>query len=267
MLLRARTLRSQAEPNSASALEAMRAYQQVLQARPKHAEALIELARLSFEHGVVDRSYAYFERYLELHPEDVSAQVDSALVLVELGQAQLAATRINKLLQSGQNSFQILLAGALAHHLAGNSNRAREIALEAKGKAKDELALSKTNELIKQIENSGKTGSKKAALKQSSPASQIQGVFEAHPILGPKIQGTKWSSSNSFELALENFPVENMPDFARQKFISSIQAQLKGLPEKFRVTLVDFQSRKKLMQIEVGGTSALSSRQSTPSPK
>ena len=249
-LKQARSLRSQAKTNSTSALEAMHAYQRVLQAEPKHQEALIELARLSFEHGVVDRSYAYFERYLEFYPEDVSAQVDAALVLVELGQAKLAATRLSKLLHAGQNSFQILLAAALAHHLAGDDSEARKIALEARKKAEGELALSKTDELIKQIETSNKNNS---SLTQVSPASQIQQTFENHPILGPKIQKTKWESSNALKLDLENFPVENMPDFARKKFISSIQEQLKGLSEKFKITLIDADSKRELMQINVGG--------------
>lgn len=96
----------------------------------------------------------------------------------------------------------------------------------------------------------GAEGTPKADL---SPAGQVLAFFQGHPIVGPKLKGISWPELKVAQVALENFPVDQMPPFAREKFITGVKESLKSLPEKTEIRLIDSQTRNDLLVIEVGG--------------
>ena len=86
-----------------------------------------------------------------------------------------------------------------------------------------------------------------------SPAGQVSAYFQTHPIVGPKLKGLSWPQLKVAKIMLENFPVEQMPPFAKEKFIGGMKEKLKNLPERLNLSLCDAASGKELLRVEVGG--------------
>ena len=51
---------------------------------------------------------------------------------------------------------------------------------------------------------------------------------------------------------LDNFPVEQMPPFAKAQFVQRITDTFTDLPEATTIKLVDADSEKELMTLQVG---------------
>jgi tetratricopeptide (TPR) repeat protein len=78
------------------------------------------------------------------------------------------------------------------------------------------------------------TGAEAAA--SSSPASGTAGSFHDAvadmmrnlPVAGPKVSAVQWPSTMRARVMMDNFPMDAMPPFARDKFIADIKSGLKG---------------------------------------
>jgi hypothetical protein len=43
------------------------------------------------------------------------------------------------------------------------------------------------------------------------------------PFAGPKVQAVQWSSQNKARVLMNNFPMDQMPEFAAAKFVSDLK--------------------------------------------
>src|SRR5262249_21893741 len=96
-------------------------------------------------------------------------------------------------------------------------------------------------------------GQPAVARDQISPGTAVVDYFRNHPIIGKKIRSIQWPDATTAVIALDNFPVEQMPPFAREKFLSNAKQALGALPTKVTVKLVDADSSRELITIEAGG--------------
>jgi hypothetical protein len=50
----------------------------------------------------------------------------------------------------------------------------------------------------------------------------IEAIFRAHPIVGPKLDRVEWPSDDHARVVLHEFPMQAMPPFVRDKFTERI---------------------------------------------
>lgn len=247
-----------AERNNELLMDAVKAYQSVFEVSPEHPDALKGLATLCLEAGIIDEAVKLYPRYLAKRPDDVEAKTDYALTLVQAGKGDEAIAILKSETEKPEAPFQSFLALALAYKLQQQPGEARRFAEEARRRTNSEEAQSRIDGFIASLEGgtaapAGGAPQPADAMQQLSPARVVSDFFAAHPIIGPKLRGVTWPSADRAKVAVENFPVEQMPPFAREKFLGTVRERLSILPERITVALHDAESDRELLTIEVGG--------------
>jgi len=51
----------------------------------------------------------------------------------------------------------------------------------------------------------------------------VEAIFRAHPIVGPRVAGVEWPAAQQVRVLLREFPMEGMPPMVRDKFIERIR--------------------------------------------
>ncbi len=263
LLKLAGSLRSDAKerPSGGLVLEAVQAYSRALSIESNNPDALLGLATLCFEAGIVDKALDYFVRYLAVRPEDLQASTDYALALVEAGQSEKAISFLTPLAEANSKRFQMWLTLAVAEKLRGNKVQAKLQAERALENAPNDEAKKHINNFILSIDRPDSApqapglGAAKSVVSPDSisPASVIDQYFSGHPIVGPKVKRIEWLSGSEVGIYVADFPVEQMPEFAKQKFIQSTKDALKILPDPVKVRLLDAGNSRDLIVIEVEG--------------
>ncbi len=266
----ARALREEAyaKEDGELLMQTVRAFGEVLDVDKENPEALLALAALCLEAGIIDKALTLYPRYLAQRPDDWHAKVDYALALLHADRAKDALPILDSVAQSQPELFQVRFAQALAYKLSGDLNAARAAAAEAGKRAPNEEAKQRLQQFIEALDHPpsvapeesgvvaavGRSGPQKEALapESLSPARLVASFFEQHPIVAPKLRGIRWPELNRAEVSLDNFPVEQMPEFARAKFLGSAKAHMKILPSKVTIVLVDAASKRELLTFEVG---------------
>lgn len=243
-------------------MDAVKAYQDVLAISAENSDALLGLATLCFEAGILDKSTAYYERYLKQKPDDLRAKTDFALAKIQGNELEAAEKILNEVITVKPDLYQAHLALALAWKLEGKKEQAEKKAAEARKLAptdddrqRIDLFLKAMDEKKSPDDQAGdmKEAAVEASPEDLSPAGQVSAFFSSHPIVGPKLKGISWPELNVARIMLENFPVEHMPPFAKEKFIAGMKEKLKNLPNPVNLSICDAASGKELLRVEVGG--------------
>lgn len=262
LLSLASSLQSDAKerPSPNVIMEAVQVYSTLLRENPQDGDALLGLATLCFESEILDKAVEYFERYLALHPENLQAATDYALALIQGGDAEKAVRFLLPIAEKNPDRFQMKLTIAVAEKVRGNVASAKQQAEAALEIAPNEEAKDHIQRFLSSIDTPAQTQTiapiKPVDLGQAahtlSPAQAIETYFSNHQIIGPKLKGIRWEKSNEVRVLVSNFPVEQMPEFAKQKFISSTKQTLAKLSGPVFIRLTDEASSKVLLEIEVG---------------
>lgn len=240
-------------------METVRAFSAVLDIEKEHPEALLSLASLCLEAGIIDKALTLYPRYLAQRPDDWRAKVDYALALLHAERAQESLPLLDEIAKVQPDLFQVRFAQALAYKLSGNIDAARAAAAEAGKRAPNEEATTRLTQFVESLDSPvvdvGRSGPTPApaAPETLSPAKLVADYFQTHSIIGPKLKGISWPELNRAQVSVENFPVEQMPEFARAKFLSGAKAHMKPLPSRVTIVLVDAVSARELLSFEVGG--------------
>lgn len=244
-------------------METVRAFSAVLDLEKEHPEALLSLASLCLEAGIIDKALTLYPRYLAQRPDDWRAKVDYSLALLHAERAKEALPLLDELAKTQPDLFQVRFAQALAYKLSGDIGAARAAAAEAEKRAPNEEAHARLKQFVESLDSPvvdmGRSGPMNAgtvaerAPETISPAKVVADYFQSHTIIGPKLRGISWPELNRAQVSVENFPVEQMPEFARTKFLSGAKAHMKLLPSKVTIVLVDAASKRELLNFEVGG--------------
>ena len=232
--------------------KALEHYTGVLREDPNHQAALLGIASMSFEAGVLDKAEGYYRRYIALNPTDQKAQNDFALVLIQLNQAEEAITLLTTLVHDRPDFFPPRLSLALAYRVAGDMKSATDQAEIARSLAPDEEAKMVVARFVSEQISPVADSKESAPPAPQSPATAVNAFFRSHPIMGPKITAIHWTDKARVNVVLKEFPIEGMPPFARIKFDESIRGLQKTLSESITIAIVDATTEKVLAEFPPG---------------
>lgn len=231
-------------------MEAVQTFSSVLEKEPEYPPALLGLAKVCLDSGIIDKALDFFPRYLAKVPDDVAAQSDYALALIQAGEGEKARQEVQKAIALDQKNLAAQMTLAMIERAEGNEEEAVRVAKAAKALATDEAIGSRIDAFIAN-EASGAGAGTGIGAGERSPAKVITSYFENHEIISRKLQGVHWSSPEEVHVALKDFPVEQMPPFAKAKFESGVKTAFADLLPKLTVVLVEAGTDKELLRIPV----------------
>jgi Tfp pilus assembly protein PilF len=248
-------------------MEAVKSYKDALDLDSKNPQALLGLASLCLEAGIIDKALEYYPLYLEIKPEDLRARADYSLALARGDKAEQAHVVLDKLLEENPSFFPAQMTKAFVYQIEGRLDESAKQAESAKQYVSDEQTIGRIDGFINSL--SKDDGSRKSASKEASrvassepPAaesaladgerSSLEGYFRKHEIVGPKITRVLWPAGRKMRLDLDNFPVDKMPPFAKAKFVNSLKERFSEFSPKVDILLYGAESGMELMKIEVG---------------
>jgi len=223
------------------------AYGHVLQLDPDNLEALRGIGNLNYDRQKYDEAIAAYEHYLKLKPDDSDVQTDLGTMYLYTGNADQAIKRYQKALTIRPDAFETYYNLGVAYAALNNTAQARTSLQQALKFAPDADSKSRANDLLAKIAggsagtqlaaSDGSTGGGEAA--PAPPANSFEGQIEAMvrglPFAGPKVASVKWASKNKATVLMTDFPMEAMPPFAREKFLSDLGSGIEEAKKTYHV--------------------------------
>ena len=232
-------------------MQAVQVFRNILDLNPKNEEALLGLATLCLQSGVLDKAIDYYGKYLEINPGNLQAKTDLAMATFKVGQVKKGEALLAEVLEKDPKLFSAYAVGAIVYKDSDKEKSAYYLT-EAKKTASSEEAFTNLKNTLNSKKHEHKTEEvKKENSKESSkesPKQKLVSYFVTHQIIGPKLVGYSWENDEILILDLKDFPVDKMPAFAKAKFVSNVKEQISG--SKFKVFLMDADSKKELMMIQ-----------------
>jgi tetratricopeptide (TPR) repeat protein len=217
--------------------EAIGALRQILDIDPKDKEALLIMAEISFQQQAFAKSAEFYQKYLEIVPDDLDMRARLASSLSFVGKFEESLKELDKVLQANPKHFHALAYSAVTYAGMGNKDKAKELgdkALEVapSNEAKERLAQFLSS-LDKNEETQQQPPQQQSAESTFDPLVQIViDQVKNNPVAGKKFVTATMESNDTLKISLDNFPMEQMPPFVREKFLNTIKekAFLQGSP-------------------------------------
>lgn len=221
---------------SGPVLELIDALQQILRIDGKDTDALLGMANASFENRVMDKAAGFYARYLELKPDDMNARARYGSVLSLSGQFEKAQAELAKVLAAEPKNFPAQAYLAISYAQQGQKAKAEEAGARALAIAPSDEARAEFGEFMKRVSEQPATGTESAAPQAASApakpapagadaqAERAASYVSENPVAGPKYQRYE-RAGDTVRVFLKDFPMRQMPPFAKQKFLGGIKAR------------------------------------------
>ncbi len=219
-------------------LDALDIFSYLLTIEPNDAAAIRALGDLCFDQRLFQKALSYYERYLTLYPDDLDLRSRHASTLTFLGRSQEAVAELESVVSKQPNAFQPLAYLSIALSQKGDLEKARAVGEQALAQAPSPEARERFSAFLGSLLTPDSSSSSSPAQTPetsspttSSPSTSLGGnwlerleqTLRANPIAGPKVVGLTYREEDKIvEISLSKFPMEAMPDFAREKFIASL---------------------------------------------
>jgi cytochrome c-type biogenesis protein CcmH/NrfG len=219
----------------------------ILQAEPNDPTALVMMADVSFDQRAFTKALDFYERYLKLDPNDLGARSRYASTLTFLGRYNDSIAELTKVLAQDPKNFPAMAYLAITYAQSGDVSKAKELGNTALQIAPSEDARARFSAFVTALDTAPSEKPVATAPQQSAAASSATGIdgfiasIKANPIAGPKFVRYDDAKDGTLKLVFANFPMSQMPPFAKEKFFSGIKAAAKqnGLEKISSVLFID----------------------------
>ncbi len=222
------------------------AYGHVLRLDPENLEALRGIGNLNYDRQKYDEAIAAYEHYLKHKPDDPDVQTDLGTMYLYTGNPDQAILRYKKAISLKPDAFEAWFNMGVAYAAQNNGAQARAALQQALKAAPDQDSKSRVKEMIAKLEGgptapggaaqvASAAGASAGAAAPNTFEGQIESVVRGLPFAGPKVASVKWDSKNQATVLMNNFPMEAMPPFARQKFLSDLGAGIEDAKKTYHV--------------------------------
>ncbi|MBL7662354.1 hypothetical protein JNK13_06350 [bacterium] len=219
----------------------LKEYKAVLERSPENPEALQALAKTSVRIGILDQAIGFYERYLEIKPEDKLTHVDYVLALLQAGNSQLARVEIDQIVAEDPSFYPALVANALVYR--GEEKFAEAIREITKSL---DYAPEDKKKSIEAIRAKFQQEYREFETEVNAPVeTRLERFFKAHSIIGPKLEKLEWPKQGRLIVYVKDFPVEAMPVVAKDLLAAKVKEVVGS--SGATVTLNDSQTKKILL--------------------
>ena len=243
--------------------QALESWQHVLTLAPDDGDAIRGIGNVYYDQQKFDAAATQYERYLDKHGDDASVRTDLATAYLYQRQIDRAVTTYQQVITSRPDFLQAHFNLGLAYEAKGDRekalaelDKAHELATDDDTKTriervKSQLAASPPGAAAAGIANAGSPpgtggapaadtppvgGAPRGAAAGADFPSQVEAQLRAHQILGPKIQSIEWPEPGRARVLVADFPMQSMPEFARNLFKTRLDTILNDAKTKFAVS-------------------------------
>lgn len=202
--------------------QAAESLERLVAKHPDHAYSLRLLGNIYFQLKDPEAAAKHYLRYLRLVPSDANALTDLGTQYLALGQVETAIESYNHALKLYPDLYHAQFNLSVAYTELGDEAQA-QAARDAANAI--ERRVGKVMAPIPEVTRLPEGG---ATPQPAGPFDGLRDYFAGHPIIGPKMVDFSYENNHAV-LVLNNFPMEQMPPFAREKFDTNVKAQLAPL--------------------------------------
>jgi cytochrome c-type biogenesis protein CcmH/NrfG len=222
--------------------KATEAYGHVLKLDSDNLEALRGIGDVDYDQDKYDEAIAAYEHYLRKKPNDPEVITDLGTMYLYTGNADQAVAQYNKALRLKPDMFQAYFNLGVAYAQENKASDAQAALKRADELAPDDNARNQVREVIAKL-----TGRSAAPVAVSGatppgtrPASTFQGQIEqvvrGLPIAGPKVGSVQWPNQTTAKVMMNNFPMDQMPPFAKDKFMTDLKSGIVSAKKDYKVS-------------------------------
>ena len=255
-----------AEVDPSYGAQALESWNHVLGLAPDDGEAVRGIGNVYYDQQKYAAAAEQYERYLAKNGEDASVRTDLATAYLYQRQVDKAVDGYLQAIAAKPDFLQAHFNLGLAYEAKGDREKAMASLEKARSLATDDETRSRIDRVKTQlaatpvgaaaagITGAGDAGGTDEGAPAGSPPhgpavagnapppsgadypSQVEAQLRAHQILGPKIRSIEWPTPDRARVLVDGFPMQSMPEFARNMFHSRIETIIKDGKEKFSVT-------------------------------
>jgi tetratricopeptide (TPR) repeat protein len=205
-------------------LEAIDIYMRITELYPQNTEALLQIADLSFDERLFKNSAKYYEKYMQIKKDDLIVKARYASALTFTGQHEKSEKLLREILAVEPNNFQALAYLSITLSEKGDKQGAIEIGEKAQELAPNEEGKKRFTQFLATLEKApyaeARTESPEVQ-SQSDWLKVLEGTIKSNPVAGSKFSKIELVGEK-LKIYMNNFPMQQMPEFAKEKFIGSI---------------------------------------------
>ena len=221
--------------------KASEAYGHVLKIDPDNLEALRGIGDVDYDAEKYDQAIAAYEHYLKKKPDDPEVITDLGTMYLYTGNADQAVVQYHKALKLKPDMFQAYFNLGIAYAQQDKPADAQAALKRADELAPDDNARNQVKEVIAKI--TGRVGQPASGGgAESAPAAvastfqgQIEQVVRGLPIAGPKVGSVEWPDKTTARVMMNNFPMDQMPPFAKDKFMTDLKSGIDSAKKDYKV--------------------------------
>jgi len=206
----------------------------ILKSFPEDPEALVMMADVSFDQKAFSKALEFYERYLKVNPKDLGARARYASTMTFIGRFEDSIRELNQVLSVDPKNFPAMAYLAITWAQKGDLAKARELGVSALEFAPSDEARARFSSFMSGLDEAQNDSNKEhvhdAPSGSSSPPGTVDGVsalvdfVKGNPVAGPKFSSST-VSEGTLTLSFKDFPMQNMPPFAKDKFLGGIKAK------------------------------------------
>jgi tetratricopeptide (TPR) repeat protein len=224
------------DPPQGLIFEAITALRQILDIDPKDKDALLTMAEISFQQQAFAKSAEFYEKYLEIVPEDIDMRARYASSLSFTGKFDDSLKELGRVLSVKPDHFQALAYSAVTYAEMGDKVKSKAVGTQALAAAPNAEAKERFSKFLASLDKEPTPQRGNISSADSKPATNTNATFEPsiqavvdqvknNPVAGKKFVDAKLTNADSLTISLDNFPVSQMPPFVKDKFLGSIRAK------------------------------------------
>jgi len=224
--------------------KAQDAYAHVLKLQPDNLDALRGIGDIDYDEQHYDEAIAAYEHFLKLKPDDPEVRTDLGTMYLYTGNADQAVVQYKKVIAAKPDFFQAYYNMGIAYAQENKGAEAAASLNKALTLAPDDNSKSQVKDLLAKLSGAPATGGATTASSSAGAPSEaastfhgaVEQVVRGLPIAGPKVGSVEWSGDTKARVMFDNFPMDQMPPFAKDKFLSDLKAGIDSAKKSHNVS-------------------------------
>lgn len=234
--------------------KAIDAYGHVLKLDPDNLQALRGIGDIDYDTNKYDEAVAAYEHYLKKKPDDPEVRTDLGTMYLYTGNPDQALVQYQRAIKIKPDMFQAYYNMGVAFAQQKKQGDAQVALKKAYSLAPDDNARSQVKDLMAKIAGGGASSVASAASDANAAGSQasvsapavaqasttfqgdLEQIVRGLPVAGPKVGSFQWSSKTRTKLLMDNFPMDQMPPFAKQKFMTDLKAGIDTAKKDYKIS-------------------------------
>jgi tetratricopeptide (TPR) repeat protein len=251
--------------------KASKAYAHVLKLDPENLDALRGIGDIDYDQQHYDEAAAAYEHYLKRKPDDPEVITDLGTMYLYTSNPDQAIRQYKKAIALKPDLYQPFYNLGVAYGEQGDKGDSaiaftKAIALAPDDDRRNQAKTAFTKYTGMSAEQASKIASTLPSAKTSSAdatskpgATGFHSAFEQMirniPFAGPKVSAVNWPDNRKAMVMMDHFPMEQMPPFAKDKFLGDLKAGIDSaksanhVTDKIEVNIVDAQSGRVMQTV------------------